>query len=173
MISKCTNSQMVQTFMSLHAYQFCALQTFCRPRAYIKQSKCISFKCSSATGGGPSALSTRAKERRCIGRHRRRFLRPCGRCGGSGGRRRHHDDFRRPSGTAAAGCGGCKTKGGDSGGSSRAGGQRRADMRSGLQRRGIGRGGGGGMGPGVRAAGGASAHGPGQPGRDALACLRG
>ena len=46
----------------------------------------------------------------------------------------------------------CKTRGG---GSSRAGGQRRADMRSGVQRREIGAG--GGMGPGVRAAGGASA----------------
>ena len=74
--------QAVQTLMSLHAYQFCALQTFCRHCAYIKQSKCVSLKCSSATGVGPSALSTRAKEPRWIGRHRRRFLRPCGRCGG-------------------------------------------------------------------------------------------
>jgi hypothetical protein len=47
----------VQTLMSLHAYQFCALQTFCRPRADSKQSKCVSLLCSSATGGGPSPLS--------------------------------------------------------------------------------------------------------------------
>ena len=43
--------------MSLHAYQFCALQTFCIPRANIKQSNCVSLLCSSATGGGPSPLS--------------------------------------------------------------------------------------------------------------------
>ena len=49
--------QAVQTLMSLHAYQFCALQTFCRPRADIKQSNCVSLLCSSATGGGPSPLS--------------------------------------------------------------------------------------------------------------------
>ncbi len=41
-----------------------AVQTLCRPRAYIAQSKCVSFKCSSATGGGPYALYSGAKEQR-------------------------------------------------------------------------------------------------------------
>ncbi len=74
----------VQTSLSLHAYQFCALQTFCRPRAYIKQSKCVSLQCSSATGGGPSPLSLRAKEqsRQC---YSRRILLLIGRSGGGGG----------------------------------------------------------------------------------------
>ena len=31
----------VQTLMSLHAHQLCALQTLCRPRADTKQSKCV------------------------------------------------------------------------------------------------------------------------------------
>jgi hypothetical protein len=116
----------------------------CRPRAYIKQSKCVSFQFSSATGGGPSPCSSRAKEKRwrCFGCRHRRLLRPFGRGGSSvgcrrpfgqsGGGCRHHHDFlersavvSRPSGTATAGCGGCKTRRGASG----AGGQWLADMR--------------------------------------------
>jgi hypothetical protein len=51
------------------SYQACALQTFCRALAYMEQSEYVSFHCSSATGGGPSALSWRVKElrRRCYG----------------------------------------------------------------------------------------------------------
>jgi hypothetical protein len=107
---------------------FCALQTFCRPRAYIAQSKCVSFKCSTAICGGPSPLFSRAEEQRlrCYGRHRR-IIRPWAKRRQRGGlppftakRRRRRPpppsslegeaqrSVRRPSGTAAAGCGDCK-----------------------------------------------------------------
>jgi hypothetical protein len=50
--------------------QILCFADFLQTYAYIKQRKCVSLLCSSATNGGPSPLSPRSKEQRwqCYGR---------------------------------------------------------------------------------------------------------